>query len=113
MTWKERIVLTAILLALACGLSFLYWPRDAKGQCNIPDGEVLEYPGGNCVVFNRKQARYLGVPKRLKVRTLNACIDDRHKHILVFGTGKRRGDLLCSGSGSVHGQDFEACGLIW
>jgi hypothetical protein len=111
--WTDRIIFTAILIALGCGLSFLYWPREAPAQCGLLEAEVLAYDDVACVVYDRRQARSLGVPKRLRVRTLVGCLGGKHKNLLVFGLGRRKGQLQCSGYGPVNGPDWAACGIMW
>lgn len=117
MTWRERILLTLLLLGLGCGLSFLYWPREAPAQCATAYSAEMAYDDMACVVFNRPGVRNLRVPRRYRVKALVACLGDKQRSgkfgsLLVFGLGKR-GQVKCSGYGPTGGGQFEACGLLW
>lgn len=103
----------AVLMALGLLLSFCF-PGLAHAQCNLPPGQVVSAKNMDCVVFNRKEARYIGVPKSLKLRALAGCVPKPGcgKTLLVYGID-RKGNVRCQGWGPINGPDFEACGCVW
>lgn len=84
----------------------------AWAECPPMQADVVASKHVSCVLFDRKQARSLGVPRRLHVWALAACLAKRGDTMLVYGTDKK-GRLRCDGSGKIKGPDFEACGLLW
>lgn len=97
-----------LVLILAIGNSALGF----EGGCPPVSGEAMQSRFAGCVVFDRSEARYLGVPRRLKVRALVGCQAKNSNDLLVFGLD-RQGRVKCQGWGQVEGGDFEACGLLW